>query len=572
MPLDGLALRAVCQELNDKLVDARVDRIFQPTSYSLTFDVRQHSTSRKLLVSAHPQYARIQLSPAKRVNPQVPPNFCQLLRKTLEGARIVALHQPGYERIIEVHFHGRDELGNPALYLLIVEMMGKYSNIILTDANSRILDSIKHVDHTQSRVREVLPGLTYCAPPRPERMLPEDWQAPSESIIPEGHLELDRWFSQQLEGFSPATTRAFLQQCQLSTGLHASYLRLEDWLSLQATLYDLLHSRQHGKLYLHGADASEVGAFKLAGHPEGQWTDASDALESYFGARENALVLLQQRQRLLSISRAAEDKGIRKKMALEDDLASAQGSEHLRIWGELLKMAPDPARRIPEIQLVNYYDENLAELTIPLDHRLTVSENAQSFFKRYSKYRIGEKLITNQLEQLQADLDYLASVIVATEQALSVTDLQEIAVELIEQGYIAPERTRHKQKINTALPLSMVIEGVEVLIGRNNRQNDELTWKIANSDDTWLHAKDIPGSHVIIRSANPSNSLLTKVSRLTAWYSKARESGLVPVDITLRRHLKKPKGAKPGFVIYGNQRTVYITPLSPDDLDRNDES
>lgn len=570
MPLDGLALHAVCQELNEKLCEARIDRIFQPHQLTLTIDLRQRGIVRKLLISAHPQYARLQLSQQKRSNPQVPPLFCQYLRKTLEGARIEKLVQPGYERLIEMHLLGRDELGNPAKYLMMIELMGKHSNIILTDESGRILEAIKHVGHSQSRVREVLPGLSYRTPPRQEKLPPEQWQAPrEENDIPEGDLEILAWMGKRLDGLGPGTVRALLYQCKIPENLRARYLRLDDWMLLQASLFDLLQSRQEGKLYLHGlSSAVEIGAFKLPGQPEGSWQDASEALEAYFGHRENTQLLQQQRQRLYSIAHAAEEKGLRKKAALEDDLSSAQDCEHLRIWGELLKMAPEPSRRIPEIELVNYYDEHLAEVVIPLDHRLTISENAQSFFKRYSKYRIGEKLIADQLSQLQKELDYLATVILAIEQAVTLDDLKEITTEMTEQGYIAPERTRGKAKpkVNAALPLVLTIEGVEVLIGRNNRQNDELTWKLAHSDDTWLHAKDIPGSHLLIRSATPSNSLLTKAARLAAWYSKARESGLVPVDITLRRHIKKPKGAKPGYVIYGNQRTVYITPMSPDEL------
>jgi len=405
------------------------------------------------------------------------------------------------------------------------------------------------------------------------KVLPEQWQAPLNlSAEHAAQLEIVPFMSQQLEGVSQISVQALVRLCRLPENIKAAYLRLEDWLLLQASLFDLLSSRREGMLFLHGKDLqSEISSFPLPDYAGGVWLDASEAIEAYFTCRESAELLQQQRQRLHAVMHAAREKGKRKRYALGEDLDHAQGSEHLRIWGELLKMAPEPGRRLSAIELVNYYDENLAPLLIPLDQRMTVAENAQSFFKRYSKFRIGERYINDQLQNLDRDLDYIAGVLVAIEQAQSVEDLKEIAIEMVEQGYLPPEvspRMRGKAKAKEAPlpPLALKIEGIDVLVGRNNRQNEELTWRIARSDDLWLHTKDIPGSHLLIRSSDPSNSVLEKAARLAAWYSQARESGLVPVDITLRRHVRKPRGARPGFVLYGNQRTVYIKPAAPEEL------
>jgi len=571
--MDGLTLNSLQYELNEKLAVARIDRVSQPGSSLLIFDLRQQGISRRLLMSVHPKFARIHLTQSKRQNPPSPPTFCQYLRRILEGARIESVTQPGYERLLTISIQGRDELGNPASYLLHVELMGRNSNIILINDEGRILDAIKHVGYNQNRSREILPGADYVPPTRQERVPPEEWQAPrSSDELQDGEMELADWLSRKLEGIGMSTVAALLQHCRLPGSLKASYLRLEDWLLLQAALHDHLQSRIPGQLFLHeGGMEAEISSFPLPGYPPGIWLHASEAADAIYTHRESAEALQQQRHRLRSVLKAAEDKGKRKRFALEEDLVNAQGADHLRVWGELLKMAPEPGRRLGGIELVNYYDEDMAPMLIPLDQRLTVAENAQSYFKRYSKFRIGERYITDQLTNLGNELDYLAGVIVAVEQAQVLEDLKEIAIEMTEQGYLPPEapgRNRGKPRAKEAPlpPLSFQIEGVEVLVGRNNRQNEELTWRMARSDDLWLHTKDIPGSHLVIRTAEPTNSVLEKAARLAAWFSQARESGLVPVDITQRRHLKKPRGTRPGFVIYTNQRTVYINPAPPEEL------
>ena len=568
MPLDGLALQAVCQELDEKLREARIDRIFQPSQLSISMELRQRGAVRRLYLAAHPQFARVQLTESKRANPAKPPHFCLFLRKFLEGARVLQVTQPGYERLLELEIQGRDDLGDPALYRLIVEMMGKYSNIILCNAEGRILEAIKHVGPTQSRYREILPGAAYLPPPAQGKEPPEQWQPPKPNeALPEGEREIAPWLLSRLEGFSLGAVNALLAGCALPGNLKASYLRLEDWLDIQANLFDLLQQRQEGMLYLHGEGSpAELSAFPWPKLPAGSWHPASEALDLYFMVREDNEQLQGQRHRLNTVLKGAIDKGTRRKFALEEDLSSALDCEHLRVWGELLKMAPEPGKRLEAIELVNYYDEELGTIIIPLDQRLTVAENSQSFFKRYGKHRTGERLIGEQLATLERELSYLLSVQVAADQALTLSDLKEIVLELTEQGYLQPDkpppnsRGRPAAKDAPLPPLSLDIEGVEVLVGRNNRQNDELTWRLARPDDTWLHTKDIPGSHLLIRSANPSNSVLEKAARLAAWFSQARESGLVPVDITLRRHVRKPRGARPGYVIYSNQRTVYVTP------------
>jgi len=571
--MDGLVLNTLCCELNTKLAQAKIDRISQPDATTLVFDLRQQRVNLRLVISAHPRFARLHLSERKRLNPPVPPTFCQYLRRLLEGTRIESVSQSGYERLVSIHLQGRDELGNPAYYCLNAELMGRNSNIILVNADGRILDAMKHSGYNQIQQREILPGADYSPPKRQDKIFPELWQAPRDiSVLPDGDLDLSTWLNQSLEGISLPSILALLDICRLPHSLKAKYLRLEDWLLLQASLYDLLQSRVPGRLYLYtSGKQAEVAAFPLPGSQEGVWMDASIVIDTLYANREEAEALQQQRHRLKSVLRAAEEKGKRKRFALEEDLSNAQGSDHLRIWGELLKMAPEPHRRLSGIELVNYYSEDLSPLLIPLDQRLTVAENAQSYFKRYSKFRIGERYISDQLTSLNNELSYLAGVMVAVEQAQDLTDLKEIAVEMVEQGYLPPEApSRHKGKPKTNEtphpPLSFTIEGIEVLVGRNNRQNEELTWRLARSDDLWLHTREIPGSHLLIRASDPANSVLEKAARLAAWFSQARESGLVPVDITLRRHLKKPRGTRPGFVIYSNQRTVYINPASPGEV------
>lgn len=591
MAFDGMVLAAARAELEDKLTGGRIDKIHQPEKDELILAIRLPGENIKLLISAHAQNPRIHLTSQTKVNPMTPPLFCMVLRKHLEGGRITRLEQPNFERILRIHVEATDELGNLGEKILICEIMGKHSNIILLEPVSNIIiDSIRRVPHFISRHREVLPGRSYITPPEQEKLNPLQVEEDSfKKLIYASPLEtrLDKALLKNITGLSPQTCREIVYRSNLPADntldccgvyelqrLWEEFSKVASMAKLKEFEPTLVRDEKGNVLAFSAIDLT-----LMTGLPREHGT-MNQLLDKFYLERHGEGLLSRQKNKLLRVINTELERNEKKLAIQEETLLAGEGTEKLRLWGELLTANLYKLEAgLEEARIANFYDPEEGEVIIPLDPQLTPAENAQYYFKKYNKARDSKSIILEQRDQTITEINYLESIVTSVEVGETLGELAEIQEELQLQGYLK-EKTPTKagrKKVKTEIkPLAFQSsDDLEVLVGKNNRQNDLLTLKLARAEDIWFHVKDIPGSHVILRkSANgqtPDRSLL-EAAALAAYYSKARESGKVPVDYTLRKHVHKPNGAKPGMVIYENQHTVWVTPSSgiPAGRDQND--
>lgn len=580
MAFDGLVMAAVARELADKLTGGRVEKIQQPGPSEIVMVIHTRERGRqKLLLSADARDARVHLTEGSYVNPLAPPIFCMVLRKHLEGGRIRSLEQVGLERILKFSIDSRDELGRPGEKLLICEVMGKHSNILLVDPdNNTIVDGIHRYSHAVSRYREVLPNRPYLSPPEQGKRDPRTFseeQFRTEIMDSDLAARVADVLLQRIAGVGPQTCREMVARAGLPLDYRlehcGDYELTQLWRQVQwvCTMLEegsfeptLLLDRREQPLEFAALDITHIKAHRR------EKGGMSSVLDRYYEKLNNLRLLEGYRQSLLQTVRK-EISRLKKKLSLyQKSLATAEKAEKYRIYGELLTAYLYQIEQGPEAKVQNFYDPEGTEAVIPMDPSLTPAQNAQAYFKKYLKAKNTRDAVINQLEQAESELSYLEAVETAVLQAPDMEDLTEIRGELEEQTYLKPKvqqgRSKAKKEQSRPRPLSfMSSDGYTILVGKNNKQNDYLTLRLAGDEDLWLHTKDIPGSHVIIRCDRgpdvPDQTLL-EAATLAAWFSKGRQSGKVPVDYTRRRHVWKPKGAKPGMVLYDNQRTLYVTP------------
>lgn len=583
MAFDGPVLAAVTRELNDNLLNSRIEKIYQPAAGEIVMLLHDRRQKARLVLSADAREARVHITSEVRENPMTPPLFCMVLRKHLEGGRIVKFAQTGLERVLHIHVEAVDELGRLAEKVLVHEIMGKHSNIILLDpAGNTILDGIHRYSHAVSRHREVLPGRTYIAPPQQEKADPltvtEDafreavWQAPEQQTLAKTLLA-------GFSGLSPQTCREIVARSGIppdtAVGICGDYELQKLWQSFAALAQDIASGCFRPTLVLDTAgQALAFSAIDLTVEENRikEHGPMNDILDRYFALRRQKTGLEQRKNHLLQTVTQEKEKLTKKLAIYEAALAEAADAGKYKITGELLTAN---LYRLPkggtEAEVINYYDPAGATMVIELDPRLTPAENAQQYFRKYAKAKTGAEFALAQKEPVQAEVYYLDSVLSNLAQAENLAEVNEIRTELAEQGYIKEKPVQRKAKTGAGsegeplAPLEFLSsDGLTILVGRNNRQNDRLTLRTAQPEDIWLHVKDIPGSHVIIRCshlAGTPDRTLAEAAELAAYYSKARASANVPVDYTRRKHVHKPKGAKPGMVIYEQQRTLYVTPV-----------
>ncbi|PTX50338.1 putative ribosome quality control (RQC) complex YloA/Tae2 family protein [Melghirimyces profundicolus] len=557
MSLDGIAIRAVVRELEETLVGSRAAKIYQPGETDLIFHFRSRGTNRKLLLSAHPAYPRLHLTEQPTDNPLTPPMFCMLLRKHCEGGIVEAVRQVGMERIVHLDIKSRDELGDEVIRRLVVEVMGRHSNIILTDpASGRILDGIRRVTPDVSRHRQVLPGLPYQPPPEQDKQNP--LEADRDTFLRAldfNRGKLDKQIVARFAGIGPQTAREIVHR-----GGPGDRDRL--WTAF-SEMMEAVRAHRYEPHIVYGKKTvlSVLRLTHLKGERE-SFDSVSRCLESFYAGKAERNRTRQQNLDLIRNLKNAIDKNEKKIGKLKRELADTEKAETYRIRGELLTAYMHQVNRgDEELKVINHYEEDAPEVTIPLDPRLTPSENAQRYFRLYNKAKSAKKWNTEQLQKAKRENEYLESVLVQLQDA-GPREAEEIKEELREEGWIKSKSpSRRKKRRERPKPASYrSSEGFLILVGRNNRQNDFLTHRTASPTDTWLHTKDIPGSHVVIRGTNFGEETLLEAAMLAAWYSKARESSQVPVDYTLIKHVRKPSGAPPGFVIYEEQKTLFVTP------------
>ena len=564
MAFDGTVTRAMTKELADLLVMGKIDRVHQPAKDEIVIHVHTKTGNLKLYATSSSMGPRVCLTERNLPNPPVPYPFCMLLRKHLNGGRITSIVQKDAERIIEISLEAIGEMGFTESKKLIFEIMGKHSNIILVNSDTgNIIDSIKRVSVDTSRVRQVLPGMRYEYPPSQDKIPFDRFIDASVNGDQEGLLDSipddpGRVLA-LIGGISPAVAREIASRD--IPGRRAFFSDLSK--ALTGPIGGIMYTDKEGT-------PEEYHVVPLGEYEESCERQAFDSLsacvDAYFQGRTSTNLVRQRSNDLTRAVTALLEKVRLKEQRLQEDIKEAEDSEHLRVYGELITAN---IHNIPSgassADLLNYYDG--ATVTVPLDPRFTAAKNAQIYFKRYGKAKTAIKEKNIQLEEASADETYLESVLTYLENLERPEDMEQIRSELVETGYLRKRSTKGATRRFKAAPLSFRSpSGYEILVGKNNRENDELTLKIADKQDTWLHTKDIPGSHVIIKNGGKELSAedIYCAASIAAWHSKARHSGQVPVDYVRVKNVKKPAGAKPGMVIFTGNRTVYVDPALPE--------
>ncbi|MDQ0879645.1 NFACT RNA binding domain-containing protein [Peribacillus sp. V2I11] len=559
MSFDGLFTKAMTEEIASLLKGGRINKVHQPYKNEVILVVRAGGKNHKLLLSAHPSYSRVQMTEESYENPKEAPMFCMLLRKHLEGYTIEDIYQYELDRMIIFEVKGRNELGDVSQKQLIIEIMGRHSNIVLVDKErNMILDSIKHVSHAVNSYRAILPGQEYKAPPAQEKSNP--FEATEDDIrkdIDFNAGKLDRQLVAHFSGVSPLVAKEAVYRAGLanSTTLPSAFLRIIQEISEQNYAATI---KQDGN--------KEVFYMLSLGHLSGNqrtFSSLSEMLDRYYFGKAERDRVKQKSQDVERFITNEIEKNSKKIGKLERTLKDTERGEQYQLFGELLTANLYQMKKgMKEIEVVNYYDEEQSMVTIPLDPLKNPSDNAQKYFSRYQKSKNAVGVVQEQIEKTKLELAYFEALHQQLQSA-SPRDIEEIREELQEEGYIRQKKKKGMKKPANAKPqleTYYATDGDLIFVGKNNKQNEYLTNKFARRDEIWLHTKDIPGSHVVIRNEAPSEKTIKEAAVLAAFFSKAKQSSSVPVDFTQVRHVKKPNGSKPGFVIYDQQQTVYITP------------
>ena len=574
MPLDSVCLGAIVRELSPAVVGARVDKIYQPARDEIILAIRGAQGNFRLLLTANPAHPRIQLTKTFRDNPASPPMFCMLLRKHLSGGRILSLVQEPEERLVDLEFEVLDELGVRSTRHLILEAMGRRANLILTSDEGRIIDCLRRVDAEMSEARQVLPGMFYRLPPKQDKLSPLNIdregplgllsQTPQDKKISD--FLLDRFV-----GLSPLICRELAYR--LTGDTDGRFFELNSPMDF----LDCFEAHMSG---IRNADFAPYmllsdGAPKDFSYcPIGQYGDAmevrrepsfSDLLDRFYAERESAERIRQRGAELIRSVTNLRNRAARKLENQRKELAEAEDREKLRLRGELITANLYAMKKgMRELVAQNYYEEDLPEIHIPLDPLLTPQQNAAAYYKRYSKAKTAEIMLTEQIAKAEADLDYLDSVLACIRYSEEERDLIELRQELEDNGYLRAKKNSGKgMKRAKTKPLEFRSSaGLRISVGRNNLQNDQLTTKQAGRSDIWLHTQGIHGAHVILwtEGREPDLTSLTEAAQLAAYFSQGKDGRNVPVDYTPVRYVKKPSGAKPGKVIYTTYSTAYVNP------------
>ncbi len=572
MSFDGFVTYGISRELSSCLVGGKVNQVYQPERDEIILNIRTFEKNYKLLISASASNARLHLTETKKENPMTAPLFCMILRKHLCGGKILGIKQEGFDRVLKIEIESYTELGDLTVKTLVVEIMSRHSNIILVDCDGKIIDSVKHIDLTVSAVRQVLPGFPYELPPQQNKLNPmECGIAEIEEALKNVPKDssADKALVGIFLGMSPLVSREILHRFCGETRKMLSELELTAYAFSIYGFFRNIKNDNFSPSVVLGEDKKPIAfsCVKLTQYEGNTIRDLesiSCALDDFYLTRGLMEHINQRSAHIVKIINNNIDRCRRKIAIHKENIEKSKNRDKYKMYGDLLTANMYRMENGAErIEVENYYAVPSVMIEIPLKAELSPSGNAQRYYKLYTKAKNAEEHSLKQVKEAEEELYYLETVLESVEKTESATDIAEIKEELSEQGY-TPKIKRKTKSNKKSAPMEFVSsDGYTILVGRNNRQNDELTIKMAYSTDIWLHTKIIPGSHTIIRTKGerdiPKRTIL-EAARLAAYFSKAKNSTQVPVDFVTVKNVKKPSGAKPGLVIYDNYNTVYVTP------------
>lgn len=564
MAFDGIVISNIVKDMKEKLTGGRIYKIYQPEDDELNLVIKNGRETYRLMLSANASLPLIYLIPFSKENPMTAPGFCMLLRKHIGNGRITDIAQPGFERIVELNIEHLDEMGDLCQKKLIIEIMGKHSNIIFMDENGTILDSIKHISHMVSSVREVLPGRKYASPPSGGKISPFDLTREYfDKTIMTKPVNLTKAIYTSITGFSPVTANELLYRAGLDGGINAEGLAAEEkdrlYQVIISCIDDISHGRYTPQIVFDKNEPVEFSSIELTMYTDLNVEDREDIsvlLDEYYYRKALVTRMRQKSADLRHIVNTAYERALRKYDLQRKQLDDTCDREKYRIYGELINTYGYTVKQgSRSFVALNYYDDK--EIEIPLDPLIPVMSNAAVYFEKYNKKKRTFDALSKLITETEDELDYLKSVQTFLDMAVDEASLLQVREELSCGGYIRKKQTGGRKgagKQAMAKPYHYISsDGFHIYAGKNNIQNDELSFKSADADDLWFHAKKMPGSHVIVRlngAKDVPDDTYNEAARIAAYYSAGRDNPKVEIDYTRRKNLKKPAGAKPGYVIY----------------------
>ena len=585
MSYDGIVLRAVAHECSQRLIGGRIDKIAQPNRNEIIMTLRNQSQNYKLLLSTLAQEARVHFTTSTVPNPPQPPLFCMVLRKHLEGGKVLSIRQSGLDRILVMSVQVTDEMGDLVERQLTAEIMGKHSNLILLDpASHRIIDSIHRIPATVSRYRQVLPGFEYVAPPAQDKL--PLWEETEDQIGPRLlsvglNKALDNILLAVYAGIGPQTVQELLHRAGLEPSQTLEFFGQYEYHRLFQVIHsmgkDLSSNIYHPEAILVEGVPKTFSAIALTQYPAHQrkgFDSVNELLDFYYQNRGTYNLFRQKQTDMEQVIRREQERCEKKAGLQAAAIQEAKEAQRWRLYGDLIMAHAYQLPQGAEARVPNYFEPDTPEVLIPMDPTLTPLQNAQSYFKRYQKAQHTARQAQAPYEETLQELTYLDSIGASLSTVTELSELAEIKEELQEAGYIKAATVKigkasrggkspkpGKKAAVQPSPGQITIDGFQILYGKNNRQNDFLTMKIARNGDLWLHTQKIPSAHVIIRNPDRReipDAVIQAAAKLCVWNSKAKLSLQVPVDYTQRQNVWKPKGAKPGMVLYENYRTIFV--------------
>lgn len=580
MALDGLVIHSLVDELSTKLIGGKVDKVYQPEDDEIVLYIRNNKENYKLVLSCSSSNPRVYIAnDYKKENPKKAPMLCMLFRKYIQSGNIVGISQVGFERIIKISVDSLDELKEKSTKDIYIEIMGRHSNIILTHSlDNKIIDSAKRIPTSISRVRQILPGITYELPPAQSKLNPLHNISNSDFIDSLKSYEgpIFKGIYSKFLGISPIISKEICYRANVNEKTAISDLSNSELNSLYNEFNNLfkdIRNNNYSPCIVVNEKVDRVVDFSCISlnlYNEFKFIikdSMSTILEDYYKTKDIKDRIHQRASDLKKSISIKLERLYHKQEKQEEELKEAENADIYKVKGELLTAYIYMIQKgMESIEVQNFYDPNYENISISLKKNLTPSENSQRYFKKYNKLKTAKKEITSQMSINKEEIDYLENILLNIENCENLAELQDIKDELISLGYSkASGKLKSKKeiaKLTTSPHEFMSSDGVKILVGKNNKQNDHLTLRIADPDDIWMHTKNIPGSHVIIKCAGKevSEQTIYEGAMLAAYFSKSKMSAQVPVDYTKKKHVKKPSGSKPGMVIYETNSTMYVTP------------